>query len=272
MNLSIMENKDIYIRNRKSIILILNRDDVLFLKPLDKFLNKNSFLIKHIYYTSFLLPNHDNRAYVLANIRISNKFYLLKYMTKLFLKKVGCVFPLPLEKKRFLSIKTLAEYYSIPCSKVKDINNVRFLAELRVHKAEFVLSNTSQIYKKKILRESGLKFYNFHPSLLPMNKGRFPIFWAIMNGDKQGITCHEIDEKIDHGKIISQIEIDVGQGKTVEEVMEIILEHTADFMNDSLQIILEGNIQYLKPIIQSSYGPIPNRDDIKKYRRIIIIS
>jgi len=51
------------------------------------------------------------------------------------------------------------------------------------------------------------RFINIHPSLLPDLKGRHPINGAVLYQRRHGATCHIMDDGIDTGKVISQIEI-----------------------------------------------------------------
>jgi UDP-4-amino-4-deoxy-L-arabinose formyltransferase/UDP-glucuronic acid dehydrogenase (UDP-4-keto-hexauronic acid decarboxylating) len=51
---------------------------------------------------------------------------------------------------------------------------------------------------------------NLHGSLLPAYRGRAPVNWAIINGEKEtGITFHYMTEKVDAGPIISQERIKI---------------------------------------------------------------
>lgn len=250
---------------KKKVILIINRDDVLFLKPLDEFLKKNNKFISHIFHTTILPKNSNKKDYIIASLRIAKTSYLIKYLLKLLFNNMLNLFTISIEKKKLLSLNSLAKYYLIPCKEVKDINDDGFILKLTNLKTVVVLSNSSQIYQKEILNIENLKFYNFHPSLLPQNKGRFPIFWAILNSNEQGITCHEIDEKIDHGKIINQRKIGTEENMTVEKVMEEILKDFSSFMDESLHIILNGNRDYITPTTKPFYGPIPTKNDVKKY-------
>lgn len=51
------------------------------------------------------------------------------------------------------------------------------------------------------------KFINIHPSLLPDLKGRDPVPGALLYGKPSGATCHIMNDAIDDGDIISQVEI-----------------------------------------------------------------
>ena len=47
---------------------------------------------------------------------------------------------------------------------------------------------------------------NSHKSLLPLNRGTDPCFWTIRDQTRAGVTMHYIDEGVDTGDIISQVE------------------------------------------------------------------
>ncbi|KKU80750.1 MAG: Methionyl-tRNA formyltransferase [Parcubacteria group bacterium GW2011_GWA2_47_8] len=50
---------------------------------------------------------------------------------------------------------------------------------------------------------------NIHPSLLPKYRGPSPIQATILNGDKEaGVTIIQIDEKMDHGPIVAQQQLE----------------------------------------------------------------
>ena len=52
-------------------------------------------------------------------------------------------------------------------------------------------------------------FVNIHPSLLPDLKGKHPINGALLFNRKHGVTCHIMDDGVDAGPIVSQIEIPI---------------------------------------------------------------
>jgi methionyl-tRNA formyltransferase len=251
----------------KNVILIINRDDILFLKPLEEFLIINSPSIKSIYYTSFFPVGTNKLTYILANLKIASLAFLARFIMKTIENRILSVLPMKLRNKKNVALPLLCKYYNIPCKRIKDLNSSDFIEELKRNGISIVLSLTSHIYKKEILSIEGLKVYNFHPSLLPQNKGRFPIFWAFMSDSDYGLTCHEIEEKIDSGKIINQKMINVPVGLAVEHIMEYIIQFYPQFMDETLRIILSGDIEFIKPVTRSFYGPIPTKEDIGRYKR-----
>jgi methionyl-tRNA formyltransferase len=60
---------------------------------------------------------------------------------------------------------------------------------------------------------------NFHQSFLPKYRGRHPLNWAIINGEREtGITFHFMNEKIDAGDIIYQERIPI---KKDDNIMDL---------------------------------------------------
>jgi methionyl-tRNA formyltransferase len=59
------------------------------------------------------------------------------------------------------------------------------------------------------MKKSHQIFINIHPSLLPDLKGKHPINGAILFDRKHGVTCHHMDDGIDTGSVIANIEIPI---------------------------------------------------------------
>lgn len=64
---------------------------------------------------------------------------------------------------------------------------------------------------------------NVHPSLLPKLRGASPIQSAILTEDKTGVTIMLVDEKMDHGPIVSQKEVSISPWPPKANVLEQIL-------------------------------------------------
>lgn len=60
---------------------------------------------------------------------------------------------------------------------------------------------------------------NFHQSLLPKYRGRHPLNWAIINGEKEtGIIFHFMNERIDAGDIIYQERIPIDESDNIMDL------------------------------------------------------
>ena len=246
--------------------LIINRDDILYLDGLNIFLSKNHGFIDKIYFTHFFPPQADKKEYILKSLKIMGSLYLLKYMFKKVLKQL--LASIPVVKNFFpkSSLPLLSKHYGIDCKRLDDINSSEFQEELIQENVQTILSITSQLYKKKIIDTPRLQIYNFHPSLLPNNKGRFPVFWAILKDENLGITCHKINEKIDDGEIIYQVEIVLNKVITVEKGMDIILKKMGDFMDKALEHIRNKKSSVHEKKQESFYGATPTEEQIYDYK------
>ncbi len=67
-----------------------------------------------------------------------------------------------------------------------------------------------QIIPSSIIYLPKFNSLNVHFSLLPKYRGASPVQWALLNGeDKTGITLFELNEKMDEGDILTQVEVDI---------------------------------------------------------------
>ena len=109
---------------------------------------------------------------------------------------------------------------------------------------------------------------NLHPSLLPSGKGAHPIPWAIIDGAKQGVSIHLINEKLDEGDLIFQKEVEVTSALNSETIYDLCM---AELFSGYLEVReyvdenknfprkIEMNKQYL-----SSFHKLRDLDDKSK--------
>jgi len=70
-------------------------------------------------------------------------------------------------------------------------------------RADLIISfGYKKIINQNILNIVKRPIINLHISYLPYNRGRYPNYWSFVNKTPKGVTIHEIDHKIDRGKII----------------------------------------------------------------------
>lgn len=135
-------------------------------------------------------------------IFVGNRFYVLEKMLEHKLNIVKIYVPegsfVEIElKKRQMTYTVLPE-------------KREFIENLLTDDYDVLISNgCPYILPISKLKEknSSKKFINIHPSLLPDLKGKSPINGAVLFGRKHGVTCHYMDDTIDGGDVIAQIEI-----------------------------------------------------------------
>jgi methionyl-tRNA formyltransferase len=81
----------------------------------------------------------------------------------------------------------------------------------------------------------------FHASLLPRHRGRAPVNWAIIRGERQtGATMLMLDDGVDTGPIIDQRPIDIGFYDTCGTVYERVAAAGVEMLTAHLPAILAG--------------------------------
>lgn len=105
---------------------------------------------------------------------------------------------------------------------------------------------------------------NVHFSLLPKYRGAAPVNWAIVNGEtKTGVTTMQMDEGLDTGDILVQVETPIGAKETAVELMERLGELGAETISNTLTRLNEispvqqdHSAMSLAPIMKKSDGQI----------------
>lgn len=85
----------------------------------------------------------------------------------------------------------------------KTPNSLEFRNFLRQEKIDLLVNaRTRFIYKRKTLNSPKLGAYNIHHGILPDNRGTMCDLWAMYKNEKIGFSLHQMNEKIDDGRII----------------------------------------------------------------------
>ena len=126
-----------------------------------------------------------------------------------------------------------------------------------------IVAAYGKILPKNILEIPKYGAINIHPSLLPKYRGPSPIHYAILEGDMiTGTTIILMDEKMDHGPIISQAKIKIAENDTTETLSNKLAYHGARLLEETIDPYIKGS---LKPEAQNhsaaSYTRMINRED-----------
>ena len=115
---------------------------------------------------------------------------------------------------------TFIKKFKIPEVKVKSANCKKFREFLIKNNTDVLLVGTwREKIKKDVFDVPKIASINLHPALLPKYRGANPYYNAIKNLEtKSGLTLHLIDEKFDHGAILSQKEVEILPNDTGKEL------------------------------------------------------
>ena len=106
---------------------------------------------------------------------------------------------------------------------------------------------------------------NFHPSLLPLNRGSDPITWAIFDETKHGVSAHLVDREIDQGSILFQEEIEFDFSFTAENLYELSIFKLKNLM---VEIIPKWLRNEVLPKIQNGETSSHKKSELGKIRRV----
>jgi methionyl-tRNA formyltransferase len=146
-------------------------------------------------------------------------------LLKMGIKPVALVTNPDKKKGRGLALlptetKVWAEKNLIPVLTPERLD-AKFIEEIQKLKADiFLVASYGKILPASVLSIPKYGCLNIHGSLLPKYRGATPIQSSLLNGDKiGGITLIQMDEKMDHGKIIIKKEITIEPNDTYETLI-----------------------------------------------------
>src|ERR1043165_8000891 len=86
-----------------------------------------------------------------------------------------------------------------------------------------ILFNTFCNFRFTLLLDN-YKVLNIHPAPLPRYRGRHPMHWALINGEKEfAISIHKMAKEIDAGEIYWQQFIKIKKGSSVQELRAALM-------------------------------------------------
>lgn len=161
----------------------------------------------------------------------------------------------PMGRKKIITppiTKILAERYEIPVFQPESLLNSKFeIPRPRQDEAAggrnskfAILAAYGKIIPREIIDSFPKGIIGIHPSLLPKYRGATPIQSTILAGETEtGVTLFLMDEKIDHGKIISNSKLLISNEDTYESLEEKLARLGAELVMKTVTDYLNGEIE-----------------------------
>lgn len=148
----------------------------------------------------------------------------------------------PNENIWFGSVAELAAEKGIKVFAPEDINHPVWVERIRAMAPSVIFSFYYRtIIKSEILSIPQYGALNLHGSLLPKYRGRVPINWAIINGEKEtGVTLHYMTAGVDAGDIVDQERFEIGDTDTARSVFDKACTAAATLLKRALPLVLEN--------------------------------
>ena len=142
----------------------------------------------------------------------------------------------------FASVAALAAERGLRCVTPADPHDPALLESARAFAPDFVFS----FYYRQMLKREWLDLprhgaFNMHGSLLPRYRGRVPVNWAIIHGEREtGATLHRMTEKPDNGAIVDQFAVPILSNDTARDVFGKVTLAAEIVLARSLPALIDG--------------------------------
>ena len=159
----------------------------------------------------------------------------------------------PHENIWFNSVAKLAASRHIPVFAPDDINHPMWVEKIIEIETDIIFS----FYYRKMIGPHILGIppagcLNLHGSLLPGYRGRCPINWALINGEKEtGVTLHYMTPRPDDGDIVCLKKVEISD------------EDTARSLHEKIAVASSGMLDKILPLIKDGAAPRHPQDHAK---------
>jgi methionyl-tRNA formyltransferase len=162
----------------------------------------------------------------------------------------------PAENIWFDSVAELAARYDIPTMLPDDPNTPEVMAQIAAARPDFIFSfYYRQMLHADLLVLAARGAYNLHGSLLPKYRGRVPVNWAVLNGEREtGTTLHEMVAKPDAGRIVAQFRVPILPDDSAFEVFNKLTVAAELTLDGALPGLIAGTAPHrVQDLAQGSY-------------------
>ncbi|MEI6609884.1 MAG: formyltransferase [Deltaproteobacteria bacterium] len=177
----------------------------------------------------------------------------------------------PDENCWFGSVKNWAQQKNIGVYTTEEVSSLKWIEKIAAVNPDIIFSF---YYRKMICREilnlPKIGAFNLHGSYLPDYRGRCPVNWVLVKGEKKtGVTLHYMIDKPDAGDIVGQKAVAIDLSDTAKTLYDKLCEAAKDLLDELLPLIKSGQIPRQKQDLKagSYYGgrrPEDGRIDWKK--------
>lgn len=148
----------------------------------------------------------------------------------------------PEENPWFDSVRDLCGYADIRCITPEDPNTPAWVEAVRSCAPDWIFS----FYYRRMLGADLLAIpargaFNLHGSLLPRYRGRVPVNWAVLYGEREtGMSLHRMVDKPDAGALVAQERVSILPNDTAHAVFQKLVCAGETLLQRTLPLLLAG--------------------------------
>jgi methionyl-tRNA formyltransferase len=149
----------------------------------------------------------------------------------------------PRETQWFGSVAATAAQYGIEAVVPADANTPELQQRISDLQPDFIFSfYYRSMLGAPLLNTARRGALNMHGSLLPKYRGRAPVNWAILRGEREtGATLHYMVERADAGDIVDQLAVPILQNDDARGVFAKVTVAAETILARSLPGLIAGN-------------------------------
>lgn len=153
----------------------------------------------------------------------------------------------------FGSVKDWAKTHKIPVYEPDEINTQHWIKKIARMQPDIIFAF---YYRKMICREiielPPQGAFNLHGSLLPRYRGRCPVNWVLIHGEKKtGVTLHYMTFKPDAGDIVGQKAVVIDFADTAKTLYDKMCHASNILLNELLPLMKKGAIPRRKQNLEA---------------------
>ena len=148
----------------------------------------------------------------------------------------------PRETPWYASVAATAEDYGLAVTAPAEANSAELARTVSELKPDFIFSFYYRaMLGAPLLRAARSGALNIHGSLLPKFRGRAPVNWAILKGEREtGATLHYMVERADAGDIVDQLAVPILEDDEAREVFAKVTVAAESILARSLPALIPG--------------------------------
>jgi methionyl-tRNA formyltransferase len=146
----------------------------------------------------------------------------------------------------FDSVAATARENDLPVAMPADPNEPQFVARVAALAPDLIFSfYYRQMLSATLLATAARGAYNMHGSLLPKYRGRVPVNWAVIRGEREtGATLHRMVAKPDAGAIVAQEAVPILPDDTAAEVFAKVTVAAELALDRVLPLLIAGTAEH----------------------------
>jgi UDP-4-amino-4-deoxy-L-arabinose formyltransferase/UDP-glucuronic acid dehydrogenase (UDP-4-keto-hexauronic acid decarboxylating) len=120
-----------------------------------------------------------------------------------------------------------------------DVNDPHWVQRIAALEPDFASRSTIRLLAPAILAAASRGAYNLHGSL-PRYRGRAPLNWVLVNGERDRRDAHAMTARADAGMIVAQQRVPIDYGDTAPSLHDKLCDAASALLERELPRLLDG--------------------------------